>query len=767
MGLTHQLCGKNVKEHEAKTIAFNYNNEELVDIINYLAGKKGVNILLPNASGDEAIKTKVTLYLKDKLTLDQAWAMLYTILDIAGYTMMPRQGMYAIVKNTATITKEPLPLYIGMPPQQLPDTDQRIRYVYYLANIKPTDDEATSETVAILKNLLPADTSSYKIDTTTNAIIITAKADDIKSVMSIIVDLDKVDFQETFEVFKLRYTVAQTVADLFNNSILKTAASDLNRYHLSTKQQSEVSFFSKHIRIVPQNRTNALILIGRPQAIERTKDFILKYIDIELDAGQSVLHVYKLQYLDAPSLATVLTNIINTAKAGGTGQSSSGGTVLGGTFKNFDEILIRSDKPAKGDYGGNKLIVAARNDDWKVLEKLIAELDIPQPQVLLEVLIADLSLADSRFIGNLLRNAENLALPGGVNVQTAQIGGVTLDNLDSSGAPTLATTLQSDLLTLEPQGFLPGGASWAKKISTVESGSAFLSFNDDNGKTWSLLQILKTLDSTKILSHPHVLAINNQPAKVVIGETRLLPDEAVAAGGTTTTRKFKSIPANLKVTVTPRISSGNTVNLGIVVESSNFKSASNADNTIITRNVTTNAEVLDKHILALGGLIKVDTLQTAKETPILSKIPILGYFFKSRGTDIAKTNLTIFISPTIIQPRLRSGVSDYTKDYIRLAKEYANEGSLFDSLQDPITRYFFKTGNADSDYMIDEFLDKDEFKRDLAKESPAEIQKKLVKKPIKSLVVKNDHDHKKVSKDASLEQFKALIANDSNPLLHV
>ena len=93
--------------------------------------------------------------------------------------------------------------------------------MYYLTNIKPTDEN--SEIHQILNLLLPQPTSTYKVDPTANALIITAKANDIIAVMKIIKELDKIDFQESLEVLKLRYATAGTVATLFNENILKAA----------------------------------------------------------------------------------------------------------------------------------------------------------------------------------------------------------------------------------------------------------------------------------------------------------------------------------------------------------------------------------------------------------------------------------------------------------------------------------------------------------------------------------------------------------------
>lgn len=699
---------KSRRKKASKTISFHYENEDLIDVINFIASKKNINIVLPQ--GASAITNKVTMHLDKKVSLNEAWKILNTLLDIAGYTLEPKGDMYMIVKNNPNISREPLPLFIGMEPDSLPDSDQRIRYIYYFNNLRVSDDPS-AELNTILQNYLPAATSSFKVDPNSNAVIISAKSNDIRSIMKIILELDKIDFQEVIEVINIRHTTSKFIADLFNENILK-AAQDFNRYRLDARQQTEASFFSKYVKIFSEDRTNSLIVLGRPQAVERVKDFIFKYLDVELDSGKSILHVYQLQYLDAQSMEGILNRIVQSAQQGGTDQARiSGGATVGGIQRTFEDVKIKADTPLSADNrysGGNKLVIAARQDDWKVLEKLIEQLDVPQPQVLIEVLIADLSLEDSRIIGSLLRNPAGSPLMGQTNFQAANIGQIIPDS--TSGT---VSTLQDNLLgqVFAPQSGSTGpNFSIATTLADTNPGSSFLSLNDKNGSTYGILQILQANTNSKIISNPHLIVTNNFKAVISIGETRLLTDETVASGGTTSTVKQRKESANLTVTITPRINSANAVQLNVVVDITNFiPDTTSLQNARTVRQVATNALVKNKDILALGGLVEIDSTDFLSETPILSKIPIIGYFFKNRNSDVAKTNLTVFITPTIIEPRLRNGVDQYTKQYINLTKSYALEGGLFDSLKDPITRWFFSS-EFDADTALDEFVAKDEFK---------------------------------------------------------
>lgn len=745
---------QNKKKSPKKFLKFDYTDEELIDIINQMAAEKNVNIILP--TGANAITSKVTLHIEPLLDLDEAWDILLSILDLADYSLVADGPTYTIVKNSKAISREPLPLYVGVPPTQLPESETRIRYLYYLANIKVTP-EANSMLMLLLKELLP-DTALYKVDQKTNALLIVDKSNNIRSLMTILMSLDQITFKETLDVIKLRYTSADVIAKLFMENILM-AEKDKNKYRLEAQAPSnEITYFSKQIRIIPEMRTNTLILMGKEQAVQQIKDFIYKYIDIELETGKSILHVYQLQYLDATALEPVLKNIVASAIAGGTGQSR-GAQLQTGPERFFEGVLVKADTPRSeqaGYFGGNKLVIAAKNEDWQIIKKLLEELDKPQRTVIIEVLVADLTLQDQKLLGASLRNAQELPLPNGVDFQTVHI---TPQYIPDTVPPASPTTLASDLLgrtLLTPSGQQTSFANQA------QPGSFLLSFNDKaTGKTWGIAQIIKLLSSSKILSHPHVIAVNNKESIISLGETRFLPDEATAGTAATTIRNSMQ-KANLTVKITPRISAGNVVNIKVTVDVNDFIAgpAAVTANARITRNIETNANVKSEDILALGGLIRIDTTNALSETPLLSKVPILGWLFKSRNSSETKTNLTVFISPTIVEPRLRGGIGEYTKDYINIAKEYAQEGNLFDSLRDPITRFFFTTSN-DAQGLVDTFLEKDEFKKDLLElnEREREGHNQLSEKPT-SFAQK-----KKITPDDPRgNSIKHMLEQEENPL---
>ena len=714
-----------VARKEVADIDFKYDNEKLETIINKLAAKKNINVILPQL---EIPTITVSLHIEEKLTLSQAWDVINTLLDVAGFCIVPQGNIIRIVKNNKEISREPMPTYIGVDPDQLPNNDQQIRYLYYLANMKISEDP-TNEINGILKELLQ-DYALVRGDSLTNSLLIVAKANDIRAAMKIIMELDQINFQEKVDILSLHHTTASVVAQLVNEHLVKSE--NANPYRLDTKKGKEVPYFSGFTKVLPETRLNKLILLGRPQAIERLKDFIRQYIDVAPDTGKSILHVYRLQYLDANEFAVVLNKIIKGERSGGPNQASAGEATGNGVERFFDNVLIYTDSPENQEkdtanttiggksvevqkftyYGGNNLVIAARNDDWKQIKKLIEELDTPQRQVLIEVLIADLTAEDSRLLGSMTRMPDKVPLPDSMEFQSAQFG----QPIPTELPVDVTTSIDSNLLSnAYKTGVTPPtladplpSADNVNLTNFVQSGTTMLSLNDNNGNTWSIWQLLQLFSSSKILSHPHIMARDNKKATVTIGEQRVLVDTVkdVASNyyGGATTIQYKKINANLTVEITPRISQSDTVNLQVFIDISAYESTSS--DTILLRRLETNATIKSGGIFALGGLIRNTTTNTVSETPFLGKIPILGWFFKQKSKDVVKTNLTVFISPTIIEPRLRSGVNKYTQDYIDVTKS-SSQGALFDSLKDPITHWFFRS-EIDTSKVMDKFVEKDE-----------------------------------------------------------
>ncbi len=674
-----------------KKVNFNFENEELTTIINYLADELKINVLLPMPPNN--ITAKVTLRHQKKLSLHEAFNLLQTILDTAGYNILPHgKGTYTIVKTDQAENREALPTYIGVAPQDLPESNVRIRYVYFFDNIKiPTGGGGqAAELKTMLEDMLKdpnhPGTGEVLFDSTTNSMILTANSFSTKVAMQVISELDKTGFREAVEVVYLVNTSAPFVANFLNSQLLAQAQQNPAPGPQVFPPNADHAYFSKTVKIVADPRANSLILLGRTQALDRLKEFIYKYIDVPLESGDSVIHTYDLQYLDAGSFADDLANMLKNPDIPGQAKGASvearqfqGVIIAAEKYAETQKLVTKAGEAGAVVQGGNRLIIAAKKSDWLAIKHLIDELDKPQPQVSMDVLVVDVSLDDVHEITNQLRNP-NEAIARHVN---AQFDGTNKD-LILNNPPT---HLNTDLLLVSPDNTnIPAGGN----LATIQTpGTFILSFFDPhtNG-IWWVMNLLDKYTNTRILSHPHITTINQRQANVSIAETRLVDGPVKQNPDGSTIKTQVNLTADLTVELLPRINLSNSINLQIAVKVNSFVPG-NTNNTINTRTVITNATVGNGEVLVLGGLVKNTETTTGQEIPLISSFPLVGWMFRGKVKEVIRQNLMIFIAPTVVKPRLGGGITPFTADKFAMTEQLMAEGELFDNLRDPINRWYF------------------------------------------------------------------------------
>lgn len=356
--------------------------------------------------------------------------------------------------------------------------------------------------------------------------------------------------------------------------------------------------------------------------------------------------------------------------------------------------------------GGNKLIIAAIDDDWERIKPLIAKLDKPEPQVILEVLICDLSHNPTKTIASSFRNTQLTSLPNitqnnGFQFLSSQI--TPVNNL-LGAAPTRLT---QDLLAVVSGGTAPTVAS------AIAPGSLLISANDvataptssdkQPGGIFALVQILDEYVDARVLSHPFLICTNNQKATISQREIKRQRGDAVPSQSGVISIQIEDIPASIQVQMIPRISSLDRLGLQVALDVNNFISPTSFDR--ITRRVETNSYLQSGDILVVGGLTRITNTESVTQTPILSQIPIIGYLFKGITRTVVESNIAIFISPTIVSPKARSGMDLYTEDKIAKGRAEIDDNLIYGFTKDPITRLFFPNSKTTNDRLFKQYLD--------------------------------------------------------------
>lgn len=684
-----------------QNIDFNFKKEPVINIINKLAQARNINIILPQGTHAQTLnKITVTYESKSRQTLDKAWKLLGEFLNFSGFNINQKsKNLYSIdpkVKKEQPGAQQPLPLFVETKPEYLPNNVEPIRYINYLKNLKVpaaiTDQQ--NPLSKVFRDLLSAN-ATLAFDTKSNGFVISDSANKISNLMTIILALDSKGFRQMVEVVQLYNVPASQVGAVLDN-LKKAAGEDKSSPFIrSDAQEDSLIEFAADTTVVVNNINNSLILMGRENIVMRLSDFIQKYVDIPQSSGESILHVYDLQYLDAQSFAGILQKILTNQA---TSNSQAEQTPTSGPYRMIQGVQVIAEKTItaklpetsqitqeatqdqKGDtsevkglegeikVGGNRLIIAAMKQDWVIVKKVIEQLDQPQPQVVIEALIVDFTGIKNNKIAATTRLGPLLSS------HITNISSVIGNNIDR---PPL------DLL----QVIGPNPPSVAQ---SVESGSLLISFNDPRAPgIFSLFQILSQYFTTKIISHPFSVVLNNQRTTLEASEIRRNRGDVIMGPNGTVNIDIDDITATIKLEVIPHLTVADRVRLNIGIEVIEF-TGSGLNRTV--RSINTMANMGQGQVLALGGLLRDDLVEVVTRTPVIGYIPIVGRLFKGQSVKKSKTSIGIFISPMIIYPKVGLNNIVYTEDKIKDTLRDI-QATLNISDKDPIKRLFFDSAN--------------------------------------------------------------------------
>lgn len=654
-----------VSEDEEDSIELNFENADLQNFVKQIEDIFEVTFISDDAlnplpQGKKAIKNnKISFKTNQPLSKKEAWNLFVTFLDIAGFAINPQADKKVFrITTIEAARRSPLPTFIGVNPSNLPDTDELIRYVYFLEN-------ASVDTIMEIINPLRSSSSQGLIALREHkGFIITDKGYNIKMLMSIVKELDKVSIPESMAVLKLRNANAEDVQNLYKELLPKEETTS----RFFTKKQPTSLYFPENTRIIADPRTNTLILLGPTNAIKKIEEFIIKYIDIELDQAYSPLYTYQLKYADARTIADIMSSVVNNF-----GKDNPAG-IYGGV-RGVDQYM----RPMSfiPETSTNRLIIKGHYEDYLKAQKVINQLDEKQPQAAIEVLIVTVDLTDTKSLGAQVRSKEpgpNGLLGNNIKFQTSGLYGSS-DIVTNPNPSSGTNRLLGNLISL---------------VTGAVPGTTLLTLGADMFGVWGIFQALQTVTDAEVVSNPFILATNNAKATVKIGEQRRIVTAQVVATGTQQ-NAFDADDANLKVAITPQINSDGMIGLAIEIDINEFTNlVDQTDATQNIRRIATNAIVANKEVLALGGLIRNNIQNKESKVPILGDIPILGWFFKNKKKVVIKQSLLVLISTRIIESNKGEEMKAFTREHIEDYQNTINAMELPSSGRDPIHRMFFQ-----------------------------------------------------------------------------
>lgn len=675
---TKELSLLKQEEEAAQLVNFYFEDASLENLVRYIEDLFKVKFfcdddISPTPQGGAVLKGhKITFKTNTLITREEAWNLFLKFLDVAGLTVIPSEvtTIYRITTVT-NANKEVLPTYFNTDISKLPCNSSKIRYVFFVKN-------ASLNTIQTIVSSFASTTAApVQVFPDLNALILIDKSSNICSLMQIIKEFDK-EVPEAMMVIKLKRADAQDVATLYQ-SLTQSESPKSAVQALAQKKQSNAIYFPIDARIIPEPRTNSLIVLGPKIALEKIKKFVTEHIDVELKAPYSPLQIYELQHTQAANIATLL-NATAGQFGSGTTAGQYGGIRNGNQY--FGPITITPDTV------GNRLIIKAEKNDFIKLKEIIQKLDVPQPQVAIEVLIVDVQTDENKVLGSQLRN------------KTEEF--IKNTDFQKSGYPAGAGWAFPVVNATD--GTLLGNLISLAASANNAAGSTVISIGKQASGVWGIFNLLQTTSKTDVIANPFLMTTNNYAASVSLGSTRQIAATQIYTGGSSTpVTGLSAQSANLQVNITPQISFDHTIQMAISITIEDFTNADLTNGNTIKKVINTAAIVQNREVLVLGGIIKNKISHTLTKVPILGDIPLLGWLFKSKKKEKLQSNLLIFISPQVFYPEMTDSIAHYIKHKTKESNiDLALSGGA-DITKDPINRFFFEDRMLETAQTINDF----------------------------------------------------------------
>jgi general secretion pathway protein D len=527
----------------------------------------------------------------------------------------------------------------------------RNQFVTEVFRLRSIDAASALET---LRPLVSKD-GSVTANRAGNSVVVADYADNIGRIRQVIARIDR--------------DTASTTTVVLRNAGAREIATSLQALVTSGAEGA-----AKPATIVPIDSSNAVAIRGDAGTVARLAQ-MARELDQKAASGTEI-RVYWLEHADAEKLLPVLQQLIgqssasavtaSTPAAGGAPSAapaaapsvavSSGSSSGSGISTRGPAIVTRYE-------GANAIIVAANSDTQRMLGETIRQIDTRREQVLVEAIIVEISDAAAKKLGvqfligstktgfaatNYSNASPNLlTIAGAVGAQelgttkTTVVSNGTVTTTETQTNSELASTLQQaafDSIT-SATGIIGGLGTQIGK----------------NGIFGAIINAVKSDTDSNVLSTPSIMTLDNQKASILVGQqVPITTGEALSQNFDNQFRTVQRQDVGIKLEVKPQINTGGAIKLFLKQEVSSVAgpvSNSNSDLIINKREIETTVTVDDGEILALGGLLDDNERKTIERIPLLSDIPGLGELFKSRSKSRTKTNLMVFIRPTILRSK--------------------------------------------------------------------------------------------------------------------
>jgi general secretion pathway protein D len=467
-----------------------------------------------------------------------------------------------------------------------------------VTRVIPVLNAPSEEMVKVLRPLIPQYGQIAALSQP-NVVIISDHAANINRLVEIINRVDVADSLEV-SIVDLKEAWVEDIITLLEQ--------------LAPEQIGKSAKGPNRVSIVASERTNSLVIKGERYTVARVKQLVAQ---LDVPANRSgTIKVVRLAHSDATKMAEILNSLVKERKSG-----DNAGMV---------EVSVQADEAI------NALVIRADPANMIDIMDIIDSLDVRRMQVLIEAAIVEVTADFSRQLGS------ELAV-GAAGTSTTPLG-------LTAPSGTLAQILQGLAITGQP----------AAPSSLGESPLIAGGRIDATGTSFAFIIKARAANGdVNLLSTPSITTMDNEEAKIVVGQNVPFRTGSTITGSQGTTNPFTTIQredVGLTLEVTPHINSDNLVRLLIHQEVSEVDASSlsvigsQAAADLITnkRTIDTTILVEDNEVIILGGLIRDKETQAESRVPLLGSIPGLGMLFRNRTTSTEKQNLMVFLRPTVL-----------------------------------------------------------------------------------------------------------------------
>nr|WP_320013319.1 type II secretion system secretin GspD [uncultured Desulfobacter sp.] len=580
------LCPVQAAQNQdaSEFVSMDFNDVDIGVFIKFISKLTQKNFVV-----DTKVRGKVTIISPEKISVDEAYKVFESVLDIYGFATVETGSVVKIIP-AVNARGDNVDTRLARYAEQTSDK--------LVTRLIPLTYASSDELKSLLAPML-AKGSLLISHADSNMLIVTATLASIDRLLKLIKTIDVEGVGRKITILPIKYADAQKMV----SNMTRIYSAKTKKISRSRKTSNDVS-----VEMVADERTNSIILLASEQESEQITALV-GALDKEVPKGEEKIRVYYLEHAIAEDLAAVLQEIPEKSSSNSKKDGQKKAPLLS------EDIKITADKAT------NSLVIIADKDDYPVLEEVIKKLDVPRSMVYIECLLMEMNAERSLDFG-MEWQAEG-------TIGNSPAFGRFIGTPDSTSALNVWDTAREVAL--------PGG----------------FSMGVFGGDFKAIIQAYKKDSDVKILSTPQLLTTENEEASITIGKNVAYQTRGGTEDTSETsynTYEYKDVGITLKIT--PSISQDRLVRLDFYQEVTKLDNANttNADRpTTLKRELETTIIVEDGNTVVIGGLIDETLSKEVGQVPCLGDIPVLGNAFKNRSSGSDKTNLFIFLNPKVVR----------------------------------------------------------------------------------------------------------------------